>query len=557
MIAVSTALWVAAIVRFLRWRQHPGVNPAVGTIIVLTALAALTATNTRLFASLGVPTVVTSAAQQLLILAACVGAEVVVAGMATPHRLAHTLRLLVVASSVIGAVVLALFALGPAGPADLSIYQFAAQFAGDPYFGTAFLIVQLAAGIICARVAFHALRLTSNYRLRIPMILLALGATALTLYAILRSVFLGASIASDFEPHLVLMFNAMSYLAAVGALLLIVSFCWVPVSRIVRSIRHLHRQRAIYSQVLEVDSHLRADWRVGGLSLSRRADVRATVVLDFLTLLLPHPIPADHCAEPDAKRVAAWLALPATAARRPTVHIGLLAIPPGHRPAEWLDRILRLLPRGRAVLLDDLQEETVPEQHSKSTSDSAPVAKIVTEASAPWLVNTAAALYIGAVEEAIWWGVFAALIAGIGPILAILGLMRLGRASDHHVGNRSHRALVVAIIVAFMAAGVAAEVAGSAPQNVLTLSVAGLVTIVAVGLITSALKYKISVHTAVWAGTAVLVAALLSPWWLTALAALPVVAWARIRLQDHTLGQTVAGTALGIATVVLAMAALG
>lgn len=556
MTAIAAALWFATIVRTAKWLQSPRLTPAVGTIVVLTSLAALTSTNTRLFSAIGIGTAVVSAMQQILLLGACVGAEIVVAGIAVPAGLNQLVRRLIVRAGLVGGAVVALFTIAPEVPAGLTVYQFAAQYAGNAYFGTAFLLVQLYAGLACARVAFFAGKLLRDEPLRIPMVLLAAGASIFTFYAVLRSGSLIAALVVDFEPHLTVMFTVMSYVAAVGVVLLIASFCWVPGAHLARSIRHLLRQGPLYCQVTQFDPGLRVDWRVGGLSLSRRADVHATAILDFLTLLLPG-VQQDSRPAPDPRRIASWLALPSEAQTRPTVHSGMLSPPSGVRPAAWLDEVLQHLPGGRAALLADLQDSSMNDDSASSRTIPADrAARIITEASAPWLVNTAAALYVGVVARSFSWGLFAALIAGVGPILAILAFMRVGRATDHHVGHREHRTLVVAMIVAFMAIGVGIEVVAGAPRQILVLSIAGLVTILAVGVVTTGLKYKVSVHTAVWAGTAGLLAALVHPAWLLGLAIVPAIAWARVRVRDHTIAQTITGAVLGLATVALTLAAI-
>ncbi|GAA1100688.1 hypothetical protein [Tsukamurella spumae] len=353
MMVIAAALWIAAALRLNRWLQNPRVTPAVGAVIVLAALAALTTSNTRLFGGIGLDIKAVSAVQQLLLLAACVGAEVVLAGIAEPARLARRFPRLIWRASFVGAAVVVLFVVGPAVPVGMSIYDFAAQYAGNQYIGTAFLLVQIYSGVACARVAYFALKLINDERLRIPMVLLAAGAAVFTLYAIARSAILVASLAFDFEPHLRIVFTAMSSVAAVGAGLLIAAFCWVPVARTLRDGQRLSRQAPIYCQVTKFDPSLRADWRIGGFSLSRRADAHATVILDFLTLLLPQSVP-DSPWESDSSAIASWLALPSDAATRPEVHLGMLAVPDGRRPAEWLDEVLRRLPGRRSPLLDDL-----------------------------------------------------------------------------------------------------------------------------------------------------------------------------------------------------------
>lgn len=399
MIALAGALWIAAAVRYIRWSRHPRVEPALGTIIVLAALAALTTSNTRVLSTLGLNTAVISCAQQLLLVTACVGAEVVVAGLAQPARLGRVFRRLALGAAVLGLSVIVLFALGPAIPAGLSVYEFAARYAGNRYYGGAFLIVQIYAGLACGRVAYFAIPLTRNVAMRVPMILLVSGSVILALYAIFRSSALIAALTIDIEPHLTALFKVMSVLGALGAALLIASFCWVPVRRTGHSIRLLLRQGPIYCQVTHVDPQLAANWRVGGLSLSRRADVRATAVLDFLTLLLPQPV-SEARVDPDAVAVAQWLSIPTSAPARPELQPGMLAVPVGQRPAEWLDEVLRALPECRSRLLQDLDQDGGVKAATTRTSS----ARLITELSAPWLVNTLAALYVGAAADALAWG---------------------------------------------------------------------------------------------------------------------------------------------------------
>lgn len=175
------------------------------------------------------------------------------------------------------------------------------------------------------------------------------------------------------------------------------------------------------------------------------------------------------------------------------------------------------------------------------------VARAVTEAGAPWVLNVVVPLVLGGAVGAPWWGLFAAAISGVVPICFIAQGVLRQRIGDHHVTERRERHGVLAFILSLLVAGLVVELVAGAPRQVVGLTAAGLATLGAIAVVTVAARWKISVHTAVSAGSALILAAALSPWWLLTLAATPAIGWSRVRLGDHTLAQVCAGAALGAA----------
>ena len=85
--------------------------------------------------------------------------------------------------------------------------------------------------------------------------------------------------------------------------------------------------------------------------------------------------------------------------------------------------------------------------------------------------------------------------------------------------------------------------AGSAPSPLPMIAGAYLVQTSLILLIT--LRWKISVHTSTAAGVTVAVWGTLGTVAVPFALTLPLIVWSRVKLRRHTLGQTLAGTALG------------
>lgn len=146
----------------------------------------------------------------------------------------------------------------------------------------------------------------------------------------------------------------------------------------------------------------------------------------------------------------------------------------------------------------------------------------------------------------------------IGGTLGVLTReMRHGRISDWHISVREERLQLMTVVVPLLAAGlpVAALAAFDGPRLLLIAFVAAAAVIVVNLLIT--VRWKISQHVAGVAVGASLVTGVMGVGAAPTLLLIPLVAWARVKVGAHTVMQTIAGGACGIAVTVLIMRLFG
>ncbi|MEU7864838.1 phosphatase PAP2 family protein, partial [Nonomuraea sp. NPDC049141] len=105
-----------------------------------------------------------------------------------------------------------------------------------------------------------------------------------------------------------------------------------------------------------------------------------------------------------------------------------------------------------------------------------------------------------------------------------------------------------------VAAGLALLAVLGAPRPVLALAAAGLVGLVVA--VTVSHWWKMSIHSAVAAGTVVVLVLTFGAGLLATAPLLALVGWSRVRLRDHTVPQVVAGLALGALVAALVFAPL-
>lgn len=185
-------------------------------------------------------------------------------------------------------------------------------------------------------------------------------------------------------------------------------------------------------------------------------------------------------------------------------------------------------------------------------SPQARAARVITELGAPWVINIVTGTAAGYAVDALGWGLFVAAITGAIPMIIILGGVRRGIASDHHVTDIDGRRWVIPAILGIVSAGLIVELLCAAPRELIAWTVAGLAVLLGIGIVTVLGGWKVSVHTAVGAGTTVLLAILASPWFLAALPLTAVNGWSRVWLGDHTRGQVIVGALLGAALAAVA-----
>lgn len=198
---------------------------------------------------------------------------------------------------------------------------------------------------------------------------------------------------------------------------------------------------------------------------------------------------------------------------------------------------------------------TTPARAAAEHTPTAPApaeraARRVTDVLQPRNVLLAGMTGIGLAAAGHWsgllWGLLGALCAGVVPASYIEWERRRGTWGDRHVVDRRQRAPIFFVILGSLATGAAVMVLGGAPAGILTAMLA--LWAMTVVLLTVNASWKISVDAAVASAVTAMLAAVHSPWWITAYGLVAAVCWSRVALGYHSVAQTVAGTAAGAAT---------
>lgn len=147
------------------------------------------------------------------------------------------------------------------------------------------------------------------------------------------------------------------------------------------------------------------------------------------------------------------------------------------------------------------------------------------------------------------WGLFASVFAGVVPAAYINYERKKGTWGDRHVVDRAARRPIFLVILGSIGLAAAVMLVAGAPHDVLRSMLALWAMTVGLLTVNDAGKWKISVDAAVASAVVTMLTVVGSPWWALAYAAVAVVCWTRVALTYHTLAQTLAGTALGLATV--------
>ena len=173
------------------------------------------------------------------------------------------------------------------------------------------------------------------------------------------------------------------------------------------------------------------------------------------------------------------------------------------------------------------------------------LARIVNEASSPILANPLVSIAVGASTGSAGWTVLLTIFTGLLPAGVIFGALAVQRISDHHVTDRDERPLIMAAILASLILGLIVCLIGGAPGPVTAVNAAMLTTLGVLAVITIAGRWKVSVHSAVWAGIAAMLTLTFGPWALLTALTVPVVLWGRVHVRDHTPSQAVVGAITG------------
>ena len=189
---------------------------------------------------------------------------------------------------------------------------------------------------------------------------------------------------------------------------------------------------------------------------------------------------------------------------------------------------------------------------------SSRAAQVITDITSPSVSSTVLPVVVGvhaAGAHGLLTGVVAAVFTGAVPYAFLLWSMRRGLVADRHVRRRAQRAMPLLFGMASVVTGLLLLLVLDAPRELLALVGAMLAGLAVVLGITTV--WKVSVHTGVAAGTGVVLAMTFGPAvLLPAVAALAVIAWARVALRDHTTAQVVGGSVVGAAVAGLVFALL-
>ncbi|WP_434619594.1 phosphatase PAP2 family protein [Arthrobacter sp. A5] len=174
------------------------------------------------------------------------------------------------------------------------------------------------------------------------------------------------------------------------------------------------------------------------------------------------------------------------------------------------------------------------------------LARVLTEVFSPTVVVSVFLLTTGAVSDG-WRGfgfaMLAALFTAVGPFAGILLATRLGKVSDHHIGNRRQR---LPVLLAAMVSGVLGLVILlllGAPR----VCIVGLLSVIFGMVLVGAVNtfWKLSVHVSVVTFAAVASVLTLGAGFLPARLIPAAVGWSRVKLGDHTTARVLAGIPAG------------
>ena len=149
-------------------------------------------------------------------------------------------------------------------------------------------------------------------------------------------------------------------------------------------------------------------------------------------------------------------------------------------------------------------------------------------------------------DSVVYWTLLSIVLFIGVPVLYVYSLVKRGHITDFHMKVREQRTWPLIMILAIALAVFSVLYFGGAPRLLLIISAVAIIQLMMIVLIT--LRWKISGHCTAASGLAVLVTALFGQVLLPVFLLVPVVAWSRVRLDRHTLYQSIAGIVLGLVT---------
>jgi hypothetical protein len=177
------------------------------------------------------------------------------------------------------------------------------------------------------------------------------------------------------------------------------------------------------------------------------------------------------------------------------------------------------------------------------------LARVVTEVLSPAVVVLALSLAVAwhgsgyDLAATVGWALLVAVFYCVVPMVIVVRGARRGRWDGHWVRERERRTVPFLLILVSTLVGLAIMLVGRAPREVLALAWSMVVTLLACLVINR--WWKVSVHATVAGGAAATVVLLYGPWYLPLIAAVALVCWSRVVVEDHTTAQVVVGALLG------------
>ncbi|WP_250562938.1 hypothetical protein [Sphaerisporangium fuscum] len=198
--------------------------------------------------------------------------------------------------------------------------------------------------------------------------------------------------------------------------------------------------------------------------------------------------------------------------------------------------------------MDDQRVASAGEGAVGATGVPDRAARWLTEIFAPQVLVIGLPPVVGLVSDGwpgFWWGLVASALCGGIPAGVIALGVRSGRLDSRHIVDRSRRTvpLLVAVVAVFAALLL---LAGLGAPRFLVATVAAMLAGLTV-TVPVTLKWKISFHAAVSAGTVLVLARVLpaAPTLACGAVVVVLVCWARVRLAHHTAAQVAAGAVAG------------
>jgi hypothetical protein len=172
-------------------------------------------------------------------------------------------------------------------------------------------------------------------------------------------------------------------------------------------------------------------------------------------------------------------------------------------------------------------------------------ARAVTEVLAPAVLVAVVSPLVAWHSGSLGWGLAVAVFAAGVPFAFILGGVRRGAYDNHHVGDWRRRPVILLVAGGSVLVLLGLMLAFAAPRELVALVVAMLAGLVLTLGVTVLARWKVSLLAAVAAGTATTLGLVFGRWLLLTWLAVALVAWARVRMRDHTVAQVLVGVALG------------